>query len=242
MANLRLAHLVLNDKWPGSPHPNQGIPTDGWDNTTENFNTADDTAKALNPPIPLGEKRQAYHDSTLNPGWYTMQYMVFTDISGSADISADFSDGLFWCGHRSDVSTSQWSDTSITPPFIVHRCGTAVHTDNTAGAFGLAVPCATLNADNSSATNGFGDAYGWFWVGGVCPITDVTLFTDTTNSGDASTGHGVDVTVGAVNNAGPVFLDATLVLVTSDTSNVLDATGLTGIAPPIDGWVCTSAG
>lgn len=94
MANLFLTHLHLIDKWPGQANQNLGIPTDGWDNTTENFNTADDTAKALNPPIPIGQKRTVYTDNTNAPGTYTMMYLAYNDYS-SLDISGDFSDGNF---------------------------------------------------------------------------------------------------------------------------------------------------
>ena len=54
MANMRLTHLFLNDAFPGQANQSIGIPTDGWDNTIDNFNTADDTAKALLPPMPIG--------------------------------------------------------------------------------------------------------------------------------------------------------------------------------------------
>lgn len=250
MANLSLGHLILNDKWPGCPNLNYGIPTGGWDNTTDNFNTSDDTAKAMSPPIPIGQKRQVYHDSTVCPGYYTMIYLSFHDVS-AVDISADYSDGNFWCSHV-DTTKTVWSDTSIAPWFVVSRCYTGTNlitrVDATRGA-PVAVPCATLDADSSLNSTisgfgdpylaGFGDAYGWFWCGGVCPCKDVTLF-----QGTAGAQSGADITVSTV-IPGPIYCEmtgGTLLLNQGDMTDLFDETLTSSysLMEPM-GWACASA-
>ena len=66
----------------------------------------------------------------------------------------------------------------------------------------LAMACATLESDGTvTETQGYGDAYGWFWVGGVCPAKEITILDDDTG---AYQGH--DVTTDGVTQ-GPVFFD-----------------------------------
>jgi hypothetical protein len=251
MANVRLAHIVLKDKWPGEA-AELGIPTDGWDNTVHNFNTLDDTAKALDPPVPLGQKIKHYTDNTNCPGWYTMIYLCYHDVS-AVDVSADFSDGNFWCSHV-DTSKSQWSDVSQAPYFVVSRCYTGTNrltaTDATRNA-PLAVPCASVTADSSlhasitdNYTTGYGDAYGWFWGGGVCPVKDVTIMGDLTY-GSTCGGRGVDITAGQDLERGSVFAEfsgATLMLTAGEFSSLAESTEANAMyfCEPI-GWACCSA-
>ena len=91
MANLPLTKLVLYDRFPGTPSPVLGKPTNGWDNAGNGCVT---TAE-----YPLGTKIIAYSDNTHNPGWYTMYYGTLACYSSGADVSDDFSDGKFWCSH-----------------------------------------------------------------------------------------------------------------------------------------------
>ena len=255
MANIRLAHIVLTDKWPGEANQNLGIPTDGWDNTTENFNTSDDTAKAMDPPIPIGQKRSVYTDNTNCPGMYTMMYLAYHDPS-AVDVSGDFSDGNAWCSQLGDSSHTQWSDTSNTPYFVVSRCYTGTNTnmatDATRGA-PIALPCATITADSSvtsssgsdAATDGYGGAYGWFWVGGVCPVKDVTVMADLTY-GSTCGGRGVDLTAGDDQRRGDLYCEfsgATLMLQSGEFTELFDATltSAYSMLTPV-GYACVSAG
>jgi hypothetical protein len=247
MVNMRLGHFIMNDQWPGYPDANIGIPTNGWDNTVDNFNTSDDTAKALDPPQPIGQKRTVYQDSSVCPGNYTMMYLVYHDVS-DVDVSADYSDGLMFCCHV-DCTKSVWNDTSDTPYFVVSRCYTGTNfgtrTDATRG-LPIAIPCATVTADSSLASTitdpyvtGFGDAYGWFWVGGVCPVKDVTLF-----RGTADSLLGADITVYNL-IPGAVYCEISsgnLKLNTGDMTDLFDETLTSSydLLPPV-GWVCVSA-
>lgn len=230
MANLPLSQLILDDRWPGIPSPFIGIPTGGWDNTVDNFTTLTTGAQ---PRYPLGTKVIGYTDNTWCAGWYAMMYLMFHDYSAE-DISGDFSDGNFWCAHY-DGSASQGYqiDISASPYYIVSRCYTTSNTDVTKGA-PIAIPCATVESDGTTAhTNGYGDAYGWFWVGGVCPCADVTLM-----QGTAGNLYGADVTVN-ISRRGSFYPDlsgATFVgrsygdLTESDSPTV----------PPL-GWACLTS-
>lgn len=270
MANLHLTRLVLYDNWPGVPDQKLGYPTrtpscgtngKGWDNTVDNFSVVDDTARYLNaqPPsggktrIPIGQKRQLYHDSTDSPGYYTMMYLCYHSFEGRAsgsnslDISKEFSDGNFFCTPATVgcISNSEWADTSRGPYFVVSRCTTGADVTQ---ACAVAVPCSTeIYSDGtavSSANNGYGDGYGWFWVGGVCPCKDITLLDDETGAG-----KGVEITVDAGLGRGPVLLcetGAAAWLMACDMTNISDADSseaIPGASPgsrPI-GWACASA-
>lgn len=263
MANLHLTRLVLLDKWPGVPNPNIGFPTKtlgcgtagkGWDNTVDNFSSADDTARALNKgsntaghtKVRLGEKRMAYHESTDSPGWYTMMYLCLHSFEDGMDISKDFSDGhLFHSPNLTTnlcVSNTEWADTSRAPYFVVARCTTGC--DFTKAGGPVAVFCSTYTYSDGTnvSANGYGDGYGWAWIGGVCPCKDITLFDDETGAG-----KGVEITVDGALHKGPVFLcqtGAAALLMSCDESNVNDATtGVTGVDPAslAIGWACASA-
>jgi len=242
MANFRLSKLVLQDKFPGAVNPNLSTPTDGWDNTKDNFVT---TAASDQPSYPVGTKISVYTDNTNCPGYYTMAYLALTSCySSGACISADFSDGKFFCSHPKTgcASQTQFADTSEVPYYVVHMCYTTAATDLTKGT-PVAIPCATLAPDGSAAsTNGYGDAYGWFWVGGVCPCKDATILDD--GSGNYK---GVDVTVDGALHPGPVFVcytAATQLITSADETNALDnTTGIVTVPDPaacIIGWACSS--
>lgn len=252
-AQLTLSQLILNEnKWPGAVNPNQSIPADGWDNTIDNFTT---TENNVTPPnYPVGTKIMAYTDNTYCAGYYTMAYLMFHD-SSSADISGDFSDGNMYCSHYDGSKAVKYqSDISIVPWYVVTRCYSAgggdAGSDITSGS-PLAIPCATLDGDSSiqhtsgdAQELGYGDAYGWFWIGGVCPAKDATLL-----QGTAGSLAGADVSVDTLMRKGSVMCEYsshTLGLFSVDTSNFDDATTLdnnvnnTNIDLGI-GWVCTSA-
>lgn len=230
MANMRLTHLSLEDNWPGIANLNLGIPTDGWDNTVENFNTADDTAKALVPPIPIGQKRTIYTDNIHAPGTYTMMYLGYNDPS-AVDISGDFSDGPPFCGHSDGTHGTAFGDGSTPPYWLVARCYSAAYWDATKG-LPVALPCSTSiggdssvssSSGNDNAADGFGHGFGWFWVGGVCPVNDVTLFTDLT-LGETSGGRGVDITCQQF-TPGPIIIEvstAAQIMLSAEISNYAD--------------------
>ena len=250
-ANIRLGYLTLHDTWPGEANQNLGIPTDGWDNTVDNFQT---TSSGQEVPVPLGQKRSVYTDNTNCPGTYTMMYLAYHDIS-EYDVSGDFSDTQFWCSKLGDSSHTQWSDGSKTPYYVVTRCitgtNTNMSTDATRGA-PLAVPCATITADSSTTsasgsdgyTDDFGGSYGWFWVGGVCPVKDVTLMADLTY-GSTCGGRGVDITCGTFLQRGGFYSEisaAALILTSGEMTELFDATDtLPYSLQQSSGWACVSA-
>lgn len=254
MANMYLSKLKLNGSFwgrgpaqsRGYPHksPNSGVGGKGWDNTYDNFNTIDDTVNAMNPPIPLGEMRTAYTDNTNCPGWYTMIYLALHAFSGE-DISGDFSTGHPFCS-IADGSKTQWGDGSMAGPFTVGACYTSIAVEVTEG-MPLVLSCATHNPDASlhssitdPYTTGLGCSYGWFWCEGVCPCKDVTLM-----QGLAGSLKGADITVEAnmrVGNVMGCFTTGTgnFLLISTDLSNVADATGTVGAVPSAIGWACAS--
>ena len=222
MANLPLTKLVLYDRFPGAPNPNLGIPSGGWNNTTDN--------EVTSPTYPPGTKIQAYSDNSHAPGHYIMYYGSFAAYSADADVSGDYSDGRFWCSHcclTDDVADATYEiasgDGSSQPPHVLAACFTTLGWDGTKGS-PIAVPCATLD----------GYDYGWFWVGGVCPASDVTIL-----RGLADSDAGADVTTDDV-QAGDVFLEytATTGLMTAcDITQITDATGAIGRLPIPIGYV-----
>ena len=247
-SNLRLSQLILSDKkWPGGSLFTEGIPIDGWDNTVDNFTT---TSSNITPPrYQVGTKITVYTDNTYCAGNYTMAYLMFHDYS-SVDISADFSDGNMFCSHYDGSKAVKYqSDISVVPWYVMARCYTATSNDITSGS-PLAVPCATIAGDSSiehvtgdPQDVSYGDAYGWFWVGGVCPCADVTLM-----QGTGGSIAGADISVDDELRKGAVmmnYLTPTTSIVNVDTSNFNDVTTLSeDTLTNIDlgvGWVCTSS-
>ena len=180
MAGIVLSQLQLLDKWPGLPNPNLGIPTGGWANSTDNYKT---TATTDVPTYPLGTKIMAYTDNSYCPGYYTMQYLMYHSLEDADKIDvADYSKGSAWCAHMTDSCSAEryLDDISGCPNFIVTNEITAADCDATE-AQRLCFPCFTLESDGTTAEdNSYGDAYGWFWVGGVCPCKEATLLDDGT--------------------------------------------------------------
>lgn len=236
---LRLANLILYDNWPGIPNANQGIPTGGWDNTTDNFTT---TSAEQVTRYPAGTKITMYTDNSYAPGNYTMMYLLYHCYCDGVDISDDFSDGNMFCAHHDTSAAEKYDvDTSTVPYFQIGRCYTTASADVTLG-MPIAIPCATLDADGTTAyTNGYGDAWCWCWVGGVCPCKDATLL-----QGSGGSLMGADITVDTLMGKGPViaeFTGATVELFSADLTNFGDSTAFTNVlARGIGGigYVCTS--
>ncbi len=227
MAQIALSYLQLIDKWPGVVNPNLGIPTGGWANSTDNFTT---TSGSTTPAYPVGTKIMAYTDNSYCPGYYTMQYLMFHGFEDQDIDVDDFSQGEAWCGHLTDNTGAEkyQDDFSGCPWYVVTNEMTAAYTDATE-AQKLCLPCFTLESDGTTAaTNGYGDAYGWFWVGGVCPCADATLLDD-----DTGAGLGFDVTTDGV-WCGAVYFDlsATRPMFKTGEVTLLDVTTIISRTDP----------
>jgi hypothetical protein len=247
-ANVRLTSLQLIDLWPGQPVVGKGIPDNGWDNTYDNFKTTDDTARAWNPGVPIGEKRTVYTDNSYCPGQYTMMYLAYHDFTSLGEISVgEVSLNTAWCSKVEQVAcgsrvTFQAGDATVAPYYFVTRCTTGT-SDVTSGA-PVCLPCASIGADSSvelgaSFDNpraaGYGHSFGWFWVGGVCPAKDVSLFDHSAGGpGGTTPGIGADISGDdALMRAGPVVFEITsdgLMPLSTDVTNYADETGLVGNA------------
>jgi len=169
MAGEILLHkIVLNDKWPGSPNPNLGVPQGGWDNTSI-------SACQTVPAFPPGTKVAAYQDHTYCEGQYTMAYLCFhecsdfaydvlavsdtqnafmcSDVGGEGNDSMDVLEGSY--AGVVDYTDSLWW--IVTNSFV----------NGDASATGrVACPVSAMSEGE----------FGWFWIGGVCPVADITFY------------------------------------------------------------------
>ncbi len=114
MATVNLCNIQLVDKWPGTVNTNLGIPTGGWDNTTDNFKT---TASTDSPGHDVGTKIMGYTDNSYAPGNYTMMYLMYHGFSSSATIDADdFSTNVAVCVHYDASEAQKYGvDSSVVP-------------------------------------------------------------------------------------------------------------------------------
>ena len=250
MAVVSIGDLQLIDRWPGHVNPNLGIPTNGWDGTTDNFvTTAADTPP---PSYPVGTKIEAYTDNSNNPGYYTMAYLAYHCYSSTVGVieSDDLSIGKGFC-FRYDgseaVAGSDYTTTTLNPYYVVagieSHAGEAAVTDATKGGR-LAIPCLSKSAgENVGAyVSGFGDSFGWFWIGGVCPVQDVTLF-----KGELDTDYvGLDLSTDAHVISAPFIVEFTTdsgILEYAGMSTAFDTTDLETPNLPYNcevGYSCTS--
>jgi len=239
MAGIVLSQLQLIDGFPGEPNSRLGVPKGGWDNTEDNFTT---TSTTDGPKYPLGTKITQYSDNTNAPGFYTMAYLSFHGlITAPFTISAgDWCTGAAWCAHLSNDATGCMDfnlDTSSNP---WHAVGPCISTSTDASEGGcLALPCATLSSDGSTNdASGFGGAYGWFWVGGVCPINDCTKFDDATGAG-----VGMDVSTSTTMRPGAIAAGASsaqMVFQSADQT-AWDVSGSGGPLAVAVAYCCASA-
>ena len=181
---LALHKIILNDNWPGEVNPNLGIPTGGWDSTS--VPVAVRSACVCVAAYPPGTKIRAYSDGSKAYGTYTMCYLRFVEGSDFAQDIGDVSDSLALVarsaqdqtdaqalidGSNGDCTVSQWWN--VTNDFSASE--------------------ATQDSLAAVATAAFSTGeYGWYWVGGVCPYKDVTMFDDsaTADSGAELQGEG----------------------------------------------------
>lgn len=254
--NIRLAHLILYDKWPGTPNPNLGIPRGGFDATEWNLSTMDDTDKADNPPYPLGTKIQVYTDNSECPGNYTMMYLARHEFSSEC-ISSDISESNIFCSLPGTLCQTHTAAVGVDssgpcPYYFVSQCYTTASCEVSMGN-PIAIPCTTVDGDSSESlditTNdpraqGFGHSLGWFWVGGVCPAGDITFY-----RGLGDTANGPDITCdgAAMQRKGSVMLCYTAASVEvfgCDLTNYNDTTDLKNGVTPSDAafaWACASS-
>lgn len=178
---IEIHKILLYDKWPGEPNPNLGIPAGGWDSTLY-------SACQSVPAYPPGTKIQAYQDHTYCEGQYTMCYMCFHessdwaydvlamsdtqnavicgDVGGEGNHGLVVLDGSYGDGGLLDYTESVW--------WIV----TNSYINGDVSATGrVAVPVGGMSEGE----------FGWFWVGGVCPVGEVTFYdAGTPGGGDGS--------------------------------------------------------
>ena len=206
MTTVNLCNLYLVDSWPGPVNPNRSVPTDGWDNTVDNITT---TVAGETPPVPVGTKVMAYSDNTHAKGYYTMMYLMYHsyEAAAAAHINpTDFSLKGAWCAHYDGSDAEKYTTGfSAVPYYVVSKCYTAVSADMTTLGLPIALPCATIEGDGTAVfVTGYGDAYGWFWVGGVPPLDDVSYFR---GAGDDT--RGFDFTTDVLCRKGQVYFDMT---------------------------------
>ena len=259
MAGINLSSVILYDRWPGPVNPNLGMPVDGWDNTVDNYKT---TAATDLPAWPLGTKIMTYSDNSWAPGWYTMIYLEYHSYESGAtyDVSNDISDGFPGCA-QADGSTAAHYDTiadnSTIPYYVVTRClttagGQVDYTRANAGVGAIAVPCCSMSSDGTACITqgGYGDFYGWFWCGGVCPAKDIT-FLDDNGAGIGSTCAGIGACCSgsfATKAHGALYFEVSDALstgyLTNDISDCFVEAGDISFCPhtiqPI-GWSCMTA-
>jgi hypothetical protein len=240
-----LTDLILIDRWPGAVNPNLGIPTGGWDNTTDNF--VETAASTPLPGYPVGTKISAYTDNSYAPGNYTMMYLNYHCYSSTNSLISpeDISLGTAWCFHYEGSDAVKYGvETSVVPYYVVTCCYTAAISDASWGS-PVAIPCASISAGESSAAqvSTYGDSYGWFWVGGVCPCADATFL-----QGTGSAAMGPDISCDTLCARGPVqmemsgtigFLMNTEYSILTDTSVISASTPWGGLFNPL-GYLCTS--
>ena len=163
---LELHKILLYDKWPGEPNPNLGVPAGGWDSTIY-------SCCQTVPTYPPGTKIQAYQDHTYCEGQYTMAYLCFHESSDYEFDIVAVSENNAMC---SDVG-GEGADDLV----VLAGCYGGV-LDYTESLWWI-VTNSFVNGDASATGRvavgacGMSEGeFGWFWVGGVCPVAEVTLF------------------------------------------------------------------
>jgi hypothetical protein len=239
---IRTTALTLVDNWPGEVLQDRGIPTDGWDNTIDNFKT---TEAGQLPSYPIGTKIAQYSDASYAKGLYTMAYLMYHTFEDSDISVGDYTNNVGICTHYDASQAEKYVvDTSTVPYYVVSNDVTDTDAGKLLTSFvgpgiRVAFPCATLDSDGSSAyTNGYGDSYGWFWVGGVCPVKDCTIFDDETGAG-----NGAEIGCGSMVNGGAVLagVSTTGIYVEAfDMSSYAEATDEIVNLGPVMGFVDTS--
>lgn len=179
MAGINLRNINLIDKWPGTPNPNMGIPTNGFDSSVAGSGNCVTT-----PVFDVGTKIMAYNDGTYNPGWYTMCYMQFCEGSDNAHDAGDPSDGYACCFHYEATQHHPDGNNKATWYAVTNDL---TNSDGTTGG-ALAIAVRDLSGADTTTT---GNEYGWYWVGGVCPCVTSPDTDCTQLGGEVLTGGSV---------------------------------------------------
>lgn len=168
-----LHKIILNDLWPGNPNPNLGIPTGGWD-----YTGASGSACMTVPAYPPGTKIEAYSDFTERPGNYTMMYLCFIEGSEHIEDLGPISEGVGICSNSGAdqaegiaVLEGSYAGLLDYSEFASWICTNDFSESDCTKTGRVAIATADLS---------FGE-FGWFWVGGVCPIKDATYFDQQTS-------------------------------------------------------------
>ena len=131
---------------------------------TNGANPSDWTALSATEDYPLGTKRQVYDDA--NQGWSTLMYLYYTTGAGTVRVAT--------VGEPCGIDTSA-SGTA----------GQYCHITNDGSDAKLLGPVAVCLGTMVNAR------YGWFWVGGVCPVGLVAALGTKLSPSDASITAGV---------------------------------------------------
>ena len=204
MATVNLKHVILKDKWPGYPNFNLSKPANGFDSTVSGSGNNVDTA--LYPPGTKIAVQYTAADQTNWPGQSIFAYLKFYEGTDSAFDVGDPSTGYCACFYA-DLTTT--GDGSIAGPYIITNDLT--NSDGTQGG-AIAFPCTDLSAGE----------YGWCWVGGVCPVADVTrLAGEIKTQGGVAEGCQLFIEDDGTNAAAVNIADATLI---TDSTSYNDLT------------------
>jgi len=133
---------------------------DNWPGEVTNGpNPADWTTISATEDFPLGTKRMVYDDT--NHGWATLMYLYYTTGAGTVAVATARS----ICG----IDTT-----------AVATAGQWCHVTNDGSDALLLGPIAIALGTMVNAR------YGWFWVGGVCPVDTIAALDDGLYTTDGS--------------------------------------------------------
>jgi len=180
--------LVLQDKWPGTPNHNLGIPKGGFDATKWTDSSTEQ--------FPVGTKIQVYQDFSGVTGYYTMMYSRYycQSVNNGTPIGVEKADlsllGMAVFGHM--CSSTCLSADGTSNAFTVSNLatlGAGIHDATVTGQMGIA--CGTLSYRDVTTDGDNHGGYGFFWIDGVCPM-DCTMLSGVAHAGvDMSTGGNV---------------------------------------------------
>ena len=204
--------LVLEDRWPGTPNFNLGTPKNGFDSTL--------WTDASTEEYPIGTKIQVYQDFSGVTGPYTMMYSRYycQSVNNGTPVGVESADltltGMAIFQHF--CSSTCLSADGTSNAFTVTNLATlgAGHTDGTTTGQ-IAIACGTLSYRDVTTDGDNPGGYGWFWVGGVCPL-DITMLSGVAHAGvDMSTAGGVAAKL-------PIGLEADTSVLVFDGGEITD--------------------
>lgn len=133
---------------------------DNWPGEVTNGpNPADWTTISATEDFPLGTKRQIYDDT--GNGWATLMYLYYTTGAGTVAVAT--------VGSPCAIDTTAMA-----------TAGQYCHVTNDGSDAQLVGPIAIALGTMVNAR------YGWFWVGGVCPVDTIATLDDQLFPSDGS--------------------------------------------------------